>query len=59
MSLRQIQGDRQWSSLAARLTAKAAALARARGEALLRARRQDPSRWRRADLLWPLFTKDR
>jgi len=45
--------------LAARLADKAARLAEARGETLLRARRGDPSRWRRAALLWPLFAKDR
>lgn len=38
--------------LASRLAAKAAALAAAR----VRARR-DENRWRRAALLWPLFTK--
>ena len=40
------------------LTARAAKLAQAYGEALLRAQRDDPTRWRRAALLWPLFTKD-
>ena len=40
--------------LAARLTARARALAEAR----LLARRADPRRWRRARLLWPLFGKD-
>jgi hypothetical protein len=47
------------SAFAARLAAKAARLAEARGEAGLRARREDPSRWRRAGLLWPLFAKER
>ena len=46
-------------TFAARLAAKAAALAEARTETALRARRADPSRWRRAALLWPLFAKDR
>lgn len=43
----------------ARLAARAAALARAQAEILLRERRGDPSRWRRAGLLWPLFAKER
>jgi len=43
--------------LAKRLTGKAVALAEAhKGAALLQAR-EDPRRWRRAALLWPLFTK--
>jgi hypothetical protein len=59
MTLRQAQGDRDaWSRLTASLTARAAALAQAYGESLLRARQDDPTRWRRAVLLWPLFTKD-
>jgi hypothetical protein len=45
--------------LAARLADKAARIAEARTASLLRARRGDPSRWRRAVLLWPLFAKDR
>lgn len=44
-----------WSS---RLLARAQSLARARAEQLDRERRGDPARWRRANLLWPLFTKD-
>lgn len=47
------------SAFAARLADKAAQLAEARGETALRARREDPSRWRRAALLWPLFAKER
>ena len=43
----------------ARLTAKAATLARAAAENRLRAARSDPARWRRAALLWPLFTRNR
>ena len=59
MTLRQAQCDREtWSRLTAQLTARAERLAQAYGEALLRARRDDPTRWRRAALLWPLFTKD-
>ena len=44
------------TALAARLTAKAAALAIARTESAARERRGDPARWRKARLLWPLFT---
>jgi hypothetical protein len=46
-------------AFAARLAEQAARLAAARAESRLRSRRGDPSRWRRASLLWPLFTKDR
>jgi hypothetical protein len=46
-------------AFAARLAEQATKLAVARAESRLRARRDDPSRWRRAGLLWPLFTKDR
>ncbi len=42
-----------FDALAQRLAAKARALAEARAAA----RRTEPSRWRRAALLWPLFTK--
>jgi len=46
-----------FAALARRLTGKVAALAEARkGDALLQAS-GDPRRWRRAALLWPLFTK--
>ena len=44
---------------AIRLAARATLLAKAYGERLLREGRGDPTRWRRAALLWPLFTKDR
>ena len=47
------------AGFAARLAARAAKLTEACEEARLRARRDDPSRWRRAALLWPLFAKDR
>jgi len=43
------------AGLAARLTARAATLARAAVEDRRRARIADPSRWRRPHLLWPLF----
>lgn len=42
--------------LATRLSARAAALAEA--AAVEKARPNDPLRWRKASLLWPLFTKD-
>ena len=43
--------------LAARLARQARLLAEARAESIALARRGDPARWRRAALLWPLFTK--
>jgi len=46
-------------TFAARFAADAVRLAKARAEATLRERRDDPSRWRHASLLWPLFGKDR
>ena len=42
----------------ARLADKAAALGLARAEAARRRSTGDDTRWRRARLLWPLFTKD-
>jgi hypothetical protein len=47
------------SAFALRLADTPAQLAEARGDSALRARREDPSRWRRATLLWPLFAKER
>lgn len=44
-------------ALAARLEERAATLAAAVTEEAALARRQDQSRWRRADLVWPLFQK--
>jgi hypothetical protein len=44
--------------LALRLADRAGQLARVVIENRLRARRADPHRWRKAGLLWPLFTKD-
>ena len=46
-----------FASLAVRLAAKARALAEAHAERNALARRSDPARWRKAGLLWPLFTK--
>ena len=40
-----------------RLIGKAAQLARAGAQSALLASRGDASRWRRADLLWPLFSR--
>ena len=45
--------------IVARLTGKAAGLARAEAENRLRARLQDAARWQAARLLWPLFTSGR
>ena len=47
------------SALLARLSLRAKALAEASAENRLRTRAADPWRWRRAQLLWPLITKDR
>lgn len=41
--------------MAARLAARAGALAEARAENILRTAKRDPWRWRMAHLLWPLF----
>jgi len=41
--------------LARHLSARAARLASTAAENRLRARRNDPVRWRRPNLLWPLF----
>lgn len=47
---------RSQHGLARRLARKARALAQARAESRLLARRADPGRWRKARLLWPLFS---
>lgn len=52
------QPETRFEQLAARLAARARALAEARARRLALARRGDPARWRRAGLIWPLFTKD-
>lgn len=49
--------DPAFASLAARLADKARLLAEARAETAVRAARSDAARWRKAALLWPLFTK--
>lgn len=46
------------TGLVARLTASASTLATAQAKVRLLTRRNDTRRWRRAELLWPLFTKD-
>ena len=46
-----------FATLARRLAERAAVLAEARAEEAILASRADPSRWRKARLLWPLFTK--
>lgn len=46
-----------FDDLARRLAARAAALAAAHAQAHHLAARRDESRWRRADLVWPLFAK--
>lgn len=43
------------ASFAARLTAKADVLAQVAAENIRRERALDPWRWRRPQLLWPLF----
>ena len=49
---------REISGVFVRLADKAAALGLARAEAARRRSVGDDTRWRRARLLWPLFTKD-
>ena len=53
--------DKAFDALARRLTARAAAIAMAltaaSAETQALAARGDESRWRRADLVWPLFAK--
>ena len=46
-----------FAALAARLVAMARTLGEAQAEQTALARRGDPTRWRKAALLWPLFTK--
>lgn len=46
-----------FDDLARRLVVRAETLAAARAETRRLASRGDESRWRRADLVWPLFAK--
>jgi hypothetical protein len=46
-----------FDGLAASLAAQAKALAEAQTAAAALEARKDPTRWRQANLLWPLFTK--
>lgn len=46
-----------FDALARRLAARAAAIATAHAETQSLTARGDESRWRRADLVWPLFAK--
>ncbi|MEO7248108.1 MAG: hypothetical protein ABIW31_06600 [Novosphingobium sp.] len=54
-----ISGDASgaFDALAARLEQKAKAIAEASAQASALGKRANPSRWRNARLLWPLFTK--
>lgn len=49
--------DRSLTALADRLESRARDLAEAHAQQQRLARRRDARRWRRAALLWPLFTK--
>lgn len=49
--------ESRFDVFAARLAQKARAVAEAQAESVKLARKGSPSRWRRAALLWPLFTK--
>jgi len=46
-----------FAEMAAKLAGKAALLSQAEAESRHLARRDAPRRWRRAVLLWPLFTR--
>jgi hypothetical protein len=46
-----------FAALASRLVAMARTLGEAQAEQSALALRGDPARWRKAALLWPLFTK--
>ncbi len=54
--IRGSTGD-AFDRLTARLTRKASALAASTASARHLVLKDDPARWRRADLLWPLFTR--
>lgn len=57
MTRGMIRAEAADAGFVARLAARARALAEAHAERRALARRGDPRRWRRAALLWPLFTK--
>jgi len=59
MSLIEAKAAPDGRGLAARLAARASAIALAAAESRLRATRDDPARWRLPRLLWPQFTKGR
>lgn len=46
-----------FAEMAARLSARARLLGEAAAESRRLARKDPPSRWRKAVLLWPMFTK--
>ena len=52
-----VQTRPDFTALAARLVAMARTLGEAQAEQTALERRGDPSRWRKAALLWPLFSK--
>ncbi|MDE8650807.1 hypothetical protein [Novosphingobium album (ex Liu et al. 2023)] len=53
----EADADTAFAGLAARLTARAQALARAAIARRLLSHRDEATPWRRAALLWPLFAK--
>ncbi|WP_157081247.1 hypothetical protein [Novosphingobium naphthalenivorans] len=57
MSGRLIEAATDFGALAARLTQRARTLAAAHLQARVLAAQGNETRWRRAGLLWPLFTK--
>jgi hypothetical protein len=52
-----VSSEPSFEGLAARLAAKARMIAEARTQSMALAKRGDPLRWRKAGLVWPLFTK--
>jgi hypothetical protein len=53
-----LESTAAFTGLAARLIARARRLAEARSDEALLARRDPAVRWRKARLVWPLFTGD-
>lgn len=51
------EAGKSLDALASRLTAAASSLGKAHARSRRLARRDDETRWRRADLVWPLFPK--